>query len=378
MNIYQQLGVEPLINAAGSLTALGGELMHPEVVEAIVAASHDFVDINELHKAAGQRIAEWIGVEAAHVCGSASAGITLMAAACMAGADQTRIAQLPDTSDMKNKFVVHRAHRNAFEHAIHIAGGQFHNIDADPHALVETLRRDDIAAVYYTFAWFCVGEVLPLTQTAAIAYDFGIPMIVDAAQVSPVQGFSQYIDAGADLIVFSGGKSLHGPQTSGVILGRKDLVEACTANDSPNIKCIGRGMKVSKESIIGLVKAVELYLKKDHAAELALLEQRAAFIIDALSSVAEIEARRIVPLNAGYPIPYVKVNWNEEKLGVTYQQLAHTLREGQPRIAVRILEANMSGVDAPYIRICVHTLKDGEEAIVVRRIKEILVKKSGE
>ena len=156
--VYNMLGVEPLINAAGSLTGLGGELMHPEVIKAMVAASRHFVDINELHRIAGQRIAHLAGVESAHVCGSASAGITLMAAACMSGANQARISQLPDSSAMKNKFVVQRAHRNDFEHAIRIAGGQFLDIDADLQALAEALRRGDIADVYYTFGWSCVSR----------------------------------------------------------------------------------------------------------------------------------------------------------------------------------------------------------------------------
>lgn len=371
-NPFGQLGMIPLINAAGSLTTLGGELMHPEVVDAIAAASRYFVDIHELHQVAGRRIAELTGVEAAHVCSCGSAGVTLIAAACMAGSDSEKIARLPITSGMKNKFIVQRVHRNAFDHAIHIAGGEFVEINADIESLNKALCRNDIAAVFYTFAWFCAGESLPLQIVASVAGEHGIPLLVDAAQVPPVEGFSQFIEQGVDLIVFSGGKALHGPQTSGVILGRENLVEACALNDSPNIKCIGRGMKVSKENIIALVKAIELYLKKDHAAEMGLWLRRVAFLLEKFSDIKGIEAQKELPVGTGYAIPYVTLRWPENGKGLSYQNLTQRLREGTPAIAVRFVAENIPSVKSPHIRIYVHTLLEGEEVVVANKIISLL------
>ncbi len=372
MNIYQELGVEPLINASGSMTTLGGSIMYPQIMEAMVAASRHFVDIYKLHQAAGRRIAELVGVEAAHVCACASAGITLMAAACMAGTDQAKISRLPDTSGMKNRFIVHQAHRNPFDHAIHIAGGEFVEIPAAVSELERGLD-DEVAAVYYTFAWFCAGEALPLSEVAQMAHRVGVPVIVDAAgQVPPVENLSRFIEEGADLVVFSGGKSIRGPQSSGVILGRKDLIEACVMNDSPNVKSIGRGMKAAKEEIVGLVKAIELYLQKNHSAEAVMWEQRVSYIKGILAKVEGIRVERALPVGIGYLLPYVSVSWDEKELGVTHRLVAQKLREGEPRIVVRLVDSQTPGVERSEIWIHVHTLQEGEEVVVARRVKEIL------
>jgi uncharacterized pyridoxal phosphate-dependent enzyme len=372
MNIYQELGVEPLINASGSMTTLGGSIMYPQITDAMAAASRHFVDIQELHQAAGRRIAELVGVEAAHVCACASAGITLMAAACMAGTDQTKIARLPDTSGMKNRFIVHQAHRNPFDHAVHIAGGEFMEISAAVSEF-EGALDDKAAAVYYTFAWFCAGEALPLRQATQVAHQVGVPVIVDAAgQVPPVENLSRFIEEGADLVVFSGGKAIRGPQSSGVILGRKDLVEACAMNDSPNVKSIGRGMKTAKEEIVGLVKAMELYLQKNHAAETAVWERRVSCIKEILSPVEGLRVERALPVGVGYKIPYVSVSWDEKEFSVTHRLVAQRLRDGEPRIAVRLVDSQTPGVGHSEIWLHVHTLQAGEEVLVAQRLKEIL------
>ena len=220
MKIYQELGVKPLINASGNATLVGGSIMPPEVTDAMATASRHFVDIPQLHQAAGRRLAALIGVEAAHVCACASAGITLMAAACITGTDPDKIARLPDTAGLRNRFIVHSAHRNPFDHALQVAGGKFVEISADADELKGNLR-DDVAAIYYTFACFCPGEALPLEQAAQIAHSASVPVIVDAAaQVPPAGNLSRFLQEGADLVVFSGGKAIGGPQSSGLILGR--------------------------------------------------------------------------------------------------------------------------------------------------------------
>jgi len=374
MDVYRGLGVEPLINAAGTLTTLSGSLMMPEVTDAMAAASRVFVDMKELHLAAGQRIADMIGVEAAHVTAGAAAGITLMAAACMAGDDRKRIARLPDTTGMKHKFVVQRSHRNPFDQALRLPGGEFVEIEGNAAELAEGLD-DQVAGVYYTIAWFCRGEVLPLAQVAEIAHQHGIPVIVDAAaEVPPVANLRRFIVEGADLVAFSGGKAIRGPQSSGFLLGCKDLIEACRLNDNPNMG-VGRPMKVGKEEIVGLVKAVELYWARDHVAEMAVWERRVAHVVQAASDIEHVRAWKQLPYGIGQQIPHAAMNWDEDALGLTYEDFIRQMLDGRPRIAVQLVgpghEAS-SGITAPEVRIHPHTLQEGEEIIVARRVRQVL------
>lgn len=371
MNVYRQLGVEPIINAAGSLTRLGGSIPDPRVVETMVAASRHFVDMYELHEAAGRRIAELCGSEAAHVCGCASAGITLMAAACMAGQDTGKIARLPDTAGMKNQFVVHTSHRNPFDHAVHVAGGRFVEISAAAGELQRSLT-EDTAAVCYTYAWYCQGEALPLQQVIELAHEAGLPVIVDAAgHLPPVENLTRYTEQGADLVVFSGGKAIRGSQASAFVLGRKDLVQACAMNDSPNTNCIGRGMKAAKEEIVGVVRAVELYLQEDHATRQAVWERQAGYLVDALSGMKGVKVEAGVPAGTGGLFPHVAVSWPQNG-GLTVQQVEKQLLEGSPRIAVRLMDAQHAGVKSPQVWLHVHTLQEGDEMVVGRRLRELL------
>jgi uncharacterized pyridoxal phosphate-dependent enzyme len=353
---------------------MGGSLMLPAVTDARAAASRSFVDMEELHLAAGRRVAELVGVEAAHVCAGATAGIALMAAACMAGTDAEKILRLPDTTGMKRRFVVQRAHRNPFDQALRVAGGEFVEIDADAGELERSLD-DATAGVYYTMAWFCTREALPLPRVVEIAHRAGVPVIVDAsAEVPPVENLTRFIREGADLVAFSGGKAIRGPQASGFILGRKALIEACRRNDCPNMS-VGRGMKAGKEEIVGLVKAVELYVRKDHAAEMAVWERRVAQVMETLCDLEHVHVRRQMPHGIGQQIPHAAVSWDETALGVTHTEAARRLMEGRPRIAVQLVSAPayaFAGHTSPELRVHPHTLQEGEEVVVARRLREVL------
>lgn len=375
MDIYRELGVTPVINAAGSLTSYGGSIMPPEVTDAMARASRAFVDMQELHLAAGARIAELIGVEAAHVCACASAGIAVMAAACMAGTDRERIRQLPDTTGMRNRFIVQRAHRNGFDQAVRVAGGELIEIDSDDGQLAQELENPQTAAVYYTFAWFCPRDALSLQQVAEMSHAKGLPVIVDAAaEVPPPINLRRFLDWGADLVTFSGGKSLRGPQSSGLILGRAELIEACRLNDCPN-GSIGRPMKTDKEVIAGLVKAVELYMAKDHDLELAMWDDRVAHIITALDGLDGVRAWRQMPHGIGQQISHAAVSWDEAALGLTHEQAAQALRDGDPRIVVQVINTpryGFAGFTEKELRVHPHALQEGEERIVARRLREVL------
>ncbi len=378
MDVYRDLGVEPIVNAAGTLTALGGSLMRPEVTDAMAAASRAFVDMDELHQAAGRRIAELIGVEAAHVCAGSAAAISLMAAACMAGCDPERIARLPDTRSMKRRFVVQRAHRSPFDQALRLAGGEFVEVEAEGAQLAQALSGD-VAAVFVTSAWFCAGPALPLPQVAELAGRAEVPVIVDAAaEVPPAENLTRFLRAGADLVAFSGGKAIRGPQSSGLILGRADLVEACRLNDNPHM-AIGRPMKVGKEEIVGLVKAVELYVGQDHAAQMLVWEGRVAYILHALAGLGGVRAWRQLPRGIGQQIPHAAVSWDEQALGLTHREAARQLLAGRPRIAVLVArpgDVEDAGVSTPELRIQPHTLREGEEVVVARRLREVLAQTS--
>lgn len=374
MDVYAELGVEPIINATGTLTRLSGTLMPPEVMEAMAAASRRFVNMDELHLAAGRRIADLVGVEAAHVCNGAAAGIALMASACMAGTDAKRIAQLPDTTGMKHHFVIQGAHRNPFDQALRQAGGVF--VEVGPgEAELRAALDGPVAAVYYTLSWFCFGEALPLPEAARLAHAAGVPLILDAAaQVPPVSNLSRFLEQGADLVTFSGGKALRGPQSSGLILGRADLVEACRLNDNPH-SGIGRPMKAGKEEIVGLVKAVELYVVKDHQRESDSWEARVAHIVDALGGLPHVTATRRMPHGVGQQVPLAAVSWDEQALGLTYAEAAERLLSGPPRIAVRVVTPDnyaFAGFTTGEIRVYADNLQDGEEIVVARRIREVL------
>jgi L-seryl-tRNA(Ser) seleniumtransferase len=375
MDIYHELGVEPIINAGGTLTTLSGSLMLPEVTEAMVAASHAFVDMRELHLAAGRRIADLVGVEAAHVCAGAAAGITLMAAACMAGTDRAKIRQLPDTTGMPRKFVAQEAHRNPFNGAVCLAGGTIVETATDADELAEALAADGVAAAFYTHAWFCWQEALPLDTVAQIAHRAGVPVIVDAAaEIPPVENLWRFVKEGADLVTFSGGKALRGPQSTGFVLGRADLIEACRLNDNPHM-AVGRTMKVCKEEIAGLVKAIELYVTRDHAAESLVWDRRVARVLETLSNLRGVRVWRQFPYGVGQRIPHAALTWDEQALGVTYDDLVAQLKGGRPRIAVQLVAPanyDFAGFKSPQVRIHPHTLREGEEVVVAERIREIL------
>ena len=377
MDIYAEIGVETIINAGGTLTMFGGSLMSPAVTDAMAAASRSFVVMEELHLAAAKRIAALVGVEAAHVCSCATAGISLMAAACMAGSDRANIRQLPDTKEMKHKFVVQRAHRNGFDRGVRIAGGAFVQVDEPKPEAIAAAIDAETAAVYYTLAWFCTGDAVSLSQTAEVAHRAGVPLIVDAAaEVPPAEHLTRFLKEGADLVTFSGGKAICGPQATGLILGRQELVEACRLNDCPNAG-IGRPMKTGKEEIVALVKAVELYVTRDHAADLVVWERRVSHVVETLSRIEHVRAWRQMPFGTGQQIPHAAIRWDEAALGITHEEAALELRAGKPRIAVQLINAQrygFGGYTEPELRVHAHTLQDGQDVTVARRLAEILTR----
>ena len=360
-SIYSdKLGMQPVINGVGTVTVLGGSIMPPEVVEAMVEASKHFIQLPELQKKVGERIAELLEVPAAMVsCGAASA-ITLATAACVAGGDRTKVGRLPDTSGLKNEIVQQKSHRSGYEAQIDLVGTKT--------VWVETREELNQAINERTAMLFFLNKADPLGQIKSkewiqVGKERKVPTFNDAAaDIPPVERLSKYVNDGFDLVAFSGGKGLLGPQASGLLLGRKDLIEAAQYAISPH-GGIGRGMKVGKEELMGLLAAVERYLKVDHAAERRKLESRATQIIEKVSKIQGLSVSQHVPEIANN-VPHVLLEWQEDRLKLTSEELVRQLSEGNPPIMV-------SREEKGKIRISVWMMQGDEHRIVADRLKEV-------
>ena len=370
LDIYDKLGVKKLINAEGTLTILGGSLMEPVVLDTMVAASKHFVDLNEMLEKSGEYIANLLGVEACCITSGASAGLTLSTAACITGTDPAKIRQLPDLQGLKNEVLIQKSHRNGFDHAIRHAGAtlvEFGLIKETYPWELKAAISDRTAAIVH-FVEFENDRNLPLSEVISIAKETGIPLIVDAAaELPPVENLSRFFHMGADLTVFSGGKDLCGPQSSGLIVGRRDLIDACALNANPNYS-IGRAMKVGKEEIAGLVVALELYLAQDFAAEEKMWEDMVSHIVKRLSGIPGLDARRVAPSEPGIQpnwIPRVHLEWEKGKIPLNSREVKSLLRQGKPGIAV--------GATSTGVFVNPQTLKPGQEKIVADTLRKVFL-----
>jgi L-seryl-tRNA(Ser) seleniumtransferase len=368
-DVYERLGVRKLINAEGTVTALGGCRMEPEVTDAMARASRHFVDLHELLIKSGAYVAELIGVEAALITAGAAAGLALATAACIAGDDPATVQRLPDAEGKPTRVAIHRCHRNGYDQAVRQVGAELVEFgwikETYPWQLEAAIDRRTAAVAY--FVEFSERGSLPLETVIEIAHHHGVPVIVDAAaELPPVHNLWRFTKAGADLTVFSGGKDIRGPQSSGLIVGRKDLIETCTRHACPNYS-IGRAMKTGKEEIIGLVVALERYLSQDREAEDAQWEAQVAHLMQRLEMLPGVSARRAFPVGPGRrpgTIPRVYVEWDAATLDLTVQELVDKLYAGDPPIAV----GRLDGV----LVLNPQTLDWGEEQIVADRIVELL------
>jgi L-seryl-tRNA(Ser) seleniumtransferase len=368
-DIYDRLGVHKLINAEGTVTALGGCRMEPEVTAAMAEAARHFVDVRELLAKSGAYVAKLIGVEAAYICAGAAAGLALATAACIAGDDPAKVQRLPDSRGMPNRVAVHRCHRNGYDHAVRQVGAELVEFgwikETFPWQL-EAVIDERTAAVTY-FIEFSERGSLPLESVIEIAHRQSVPVIVDAAaELPPVHNLHYFADLGADLTVFSGGKDIGGPQSSGLIVGRRDLIKMCALHANPNYS-IGRPMKVGKEEIIGLVVALERYLAQDREAEDAQWEAQTAYLIERLGALPGISARQIYPVGPGRrpgTIPRAYVEWDAAALGLTVQEAVQKLYASDPPIA--------AGSTADALILNPQTLESGEERIVADCVSKLL------
>ena len=359
---FKELGIRPFINAAGTYTTLTASLMPPEVVQAIEYSSKQFVPLIELHDAVGQRIASLIGCEAAMVSAGAASALTVGTAACMTGANQEFIRRLPDTTGMKNEVIIQKSHRYGYDHAVRDCGIRF--VEVETADELERAIGEHTAMMLFFNANDPVGQI-KVADFAQLGRKHNIPTLNDAAaDVPPVENLSKYIKMGFDLVAFSGGKGIRGPQSAGLLLGRKDLIAAARLNTSPYSDSIGRGMKVNKEELLAMMVAIELYIKKDHAAEWRDWEKRVKLIGDSVASVSGIKTETFVPTIAN-AVPHLRITWDEAALKIAPAEVVKKLKEGEPSIEL------VPGAK-PGIAVAVWMLQPDEAQIVARRIREVL------
>lgn len=362
---HEELGQRRVINAAATLTALGGSLMPPQVIEAMVAGARQFVDYPALQASVGAKIAEMTRNEAAFVSSGAAAGVTLSIAACMTGTDIRLVRAFPEADAFpRNEILIYRGQRNGYDYAASMTGARLLDVDASPDTLRD-LMSERTAAVLWFAGTRLRGDTPELDEIVGIAHATGVPVIVDAAaQVPPVSNLWHFTrDLGADIAIFSGGKGLRGPQSSGLILGRKDLIDAVVINASPNYS-IGRPMKVGKEELFGILAAVEWSLSQDEPALLDHYEEIVRYWMDGLEGLPGIEVTRGFPSEAGQPHAraIIRVLPN---LALDRDSIKEALWERDPRILVL-----SAGDDA--IALNPQTIETGEEEAVLAAMREVL------
>jgi L-seryl-tRNA(Ser) seleniumtransferase len=332
MSLYETLGVRPVINAAAAQTVLGGSLMPEPVLAAMHEAAQSFVHLPELHNRVGERLAGLTRNEAACISCGASAGILLAVAAAMTGDDTERAIRLPDTTGLhKTEVIVFRGHHNGFLSAVRETGATLIEISGDPAALRQA-TTERTAAVLWFAGDFWPDDSLPLHRTVGAAHELGVPVIVDAAdQIPPLSNLWQYTgEQGADLAIFSGGKGLRGPQSSGLIVGKADLIRACRANSGP-MHSIGRPAKVGKEEMVGLLAAVEWSLARDENVLHAGYEAVVDGWIVGLSGVPGVSATKVGQSHSNQPIPRAILGFGSP---AQRDGIIAALWDRDPRIAV--------------------------------------------
>jgi len=370
-DIYKRLGVRRIINARGTHTRLGGTLIRPEVLEAMREAANAYVVLDELQDKASEVIARATGAEAGIVVGGAEAGLLIGTAAILAGTDPAKIAQLPITDGMQNEAIMHRAHRNGYDHGVRAAGARIVDIGYGGSTLPYQLRaaiNERTALVAYLMSPWANQGALSLAQTCEIAHEANIPVLVDAAaMLPPANSLQRFIAEGADLVAFSGGKGLMGPQSSGILAGRADLIRAARMNGSPN-HSVGRPAKAAKEDIVGLIVALENYMQRDHDADTALWRAQANWMLERLNDFPGVAASYVHD-GREHPVPRVELLFRPET-GINSHELVVALEEHEPRVF--LFEPTGPSSRPNSIAINTQTMRPGEEQIVVEALREVI------
>jgi L-seryl-tRNA(Ser) seleniumtransferase len=360
---FRELGVRPFINAAGTYTAMTASLMPREVIEAITYAADHYVMLDELHDKVGARLASLLRCEGAMVTSGAASALTLGTAAVLTGMDRQKIVDLPNLAGMKSEVIVQKSHRFPYDHAVRNCGVTL--VEVETREELERAINARTAMMLFYNANNFVGRITD-AEFAQLGKQHGVPTMNDAAaDVPPVENLWKYTGMGFDLVAFSGGKGIRGPQSAGLLLGRKALIEAARLNGPPNSNSIGRGFKVNKEEMLGMLVAVELYLARDHDRDRREFEARAEVIRQAATAVPGVSAEVFVPDVANH-VPHIRVSWDRVK-ALNAAQVVEALRSGEPSIGTR--------PENDTVVIGVWMMKPGDEKVVARRLRQVFEQK---
>ena len=358
---FKELGVRTFINAAGTYTSMTGCLMRPEVLEAYNYATNEYVILDDLQDKVGKRIADLLHCEAATITSGAASAITIGTAGILSGLDEKKVVQIPDLTGMKSEVIIQKSHRIAYDHAIRNCGVKI--IEVVTKRELEKAINKKTAMMWFFNGNNFIGEVRD-EEFVEIAKKHGIPTFNDcAADIPPVENLWKYTDMGFDLVAFSGGKGLRGPQSGGLLLGKKEYIQAARLHVAPRGNTIGRGMKVNKEEVLGMLAAVESYLSRDHKKDWALWEKQIKIIHDAVASIPGMSTEIHVPKVANH-VPSLRLSWDQEKINITPNEVRQKLREGHPSIETVGGDNNMG--------ITTWMMQPEQERIVASRLKDIL------
>jgi len=374
--VYTRLGLRPIINAAGTYTALGGSLMPPEVIQAMDDAARHYVPIKDLSRAVGTRIAELTGNPAALVTTGAAGAIFVGTCACIAGDDPVKATRLPFTGGMKNEVVTQKLHLTGWTRQCEAAGARM--IEVEHRDEFERTINGRTAMLYFLVADRHFGKhrdqpdapggKVSLAECVEIARKMRIPLLVDAAaELPPFENLNGYCRMGVDLVCFSGGKGLRGPQNAGLLLGRKDLIEIAETFQSP-YSGIGRDLKIAKETYIGMLAAVERYVQLDRQGEWNRWQAQADYMLSEIRKISGVEAG-YVPKHITNHVPRIWFKWDEQALNFSREDCFKALDAGDPRVVP--LRTPMGVTLVPWM------MNPGEERIVARRVREVLEKAKG-
>jgi uncharacterized pyridoxal phosphate-dependent enzyme len=363
---FRELGVRPFINAAGTFTAMTASLMPREVIEAYTYASEHYVMLDELHDRVGERIAALVSSEAAMVTSGAASALTLGTGAALTGTDRQKINSLPDLAGMKSEVIIQKSHRFGYDHAVRNCGVRL--VEVETRAELEGAINEKTALMVFYNNNNGVGQIRD-EEFARLGKQHAVPTLNDcAADVPPVENLWKHTKMGFDLVAFSGGKGICGPQSAGLLLGRKDLIAAARLNGPPNSESIGRGMKVNKEELLGMLVALDLYVKKDHERERREHDKRAAAIVKGVTAVPGVHAEVFVPEVANH-VPHVRITWSAADLSIAPTAVVQALRAGEPSIAIRS--------EGEALIVGVWMMRSGEERVVARRLRQVLESDGG-